>query len=174
MLFGVSDYHILSSAHQYAAYTATIDQMCVCNVTAVACYGRSIDGYHPTLVIISCEPLIVFQLCLDFSIHSFSLAVQSRVSEFFFLFQQPSRRIQMCCITLTSHICDLTYHLRGEGGRRWSYRREGCQAGDRSSRLCFILTRDIFKWPLRMSPVVFVTKTIMVWVFVSLTSCFIL
>lgn len=85
MLFGVSDYHILSSAHQYAAYTATIDQMCVCNVTAVACYGRSIDGYHPTLVIISCEPLIVFQLCLDFSSHNFSLAVQSRVSEFFFL-----------------------------------------------------------------------------------------
>lgn len=83
MLFGVSDYHILSSTHQYAAYTATIDQMRVCNVTAVACYGRSIDGYHPTLVIISCELLIVFQLCLDFSSHNFSLAVQSRVSVFF-------------------------------------------------------------------------------------------
>lgn len=80
-------YHILSSAHQYVAYTATIDQVGVCNVTAVAHYGRSTD--QPTLVIISSEPLIVFQLCLDCSSHSFRLAVQSRVSKCFSCFNSP-------------------------------------------------------------------------------------
>lgn len=129
MLFGVSDYHILSSAHQYAAYTATIGQMRVCNVTAVACHGRSIDGYHPTLVIISCEPLIVFQLCLDFSSHNFSLAVQSRVSEFFFLVSTAQSQ--------DSNVLYHTYitHLRPDlSSARWRGTAVELQAGRLPSR----------------------------------------